>query len=117
MHNAMYTCKLDDQGKHQIQQTSYNNTATGIRQLFSHGHVCENSGVQICYRSKTAQECEGRTKESRYLQLGAQVEEQSSQTRADQGYLNGKPFSFKIVVDQNRYQNRRTKHCEHMLQT
>lgn len=77
----------------------------------------KNSGVQICYRSKTAQECEGRTKESRYLQLGAQVEEQSSQTRADQGYLNGKPFSFKIVVDQNRYQNRRTKHCEHMLQT
>ena len=32
-------------------------------------------------------------------------------------HLNGKPFSFKIVVDQNRYQNRRTKHCEHMLQT
>ena len=45
------------------------------------------------------------------------MEKQCSQARAHQRYLNRKSLSLKIGIDQNRHQDRRAEHREHMLQT
>ena len=117
MHDALHACQLDDQCQNQVQSACNHNTAAGIGKLFSHGHICKYTCIQIRNRRKSTQKSKGRTKESRHLKLRAGMEEQCTKSCTHQGYLDRKSLPLKIGVDQNRHQNGRTEHGEHMLQS
>ena len=45
MHNPFYTYELDDQCQDQIHKSRYHDTAAGVGQLLTHGHVGIDTGI------------------------------------------------------------------------
>ena len=106
--------RLDDGGQHHIQQARHHDTAAGILQLLSGVHTGVDTLVHGAHGGEAAQEREGGAQEGRHLHLGADVEEQGTDTGKEQGGLDGQRQA--VALDQDGHQDGGAEHGEHVLQ-
>ena len=113
-HDLLHAHQLDDGGQYHIEQTGHHNAAAGVLQLDSRVHTGVFAHIQLGHRLKAAQVGKGGAQEGGNLQLGADMEEEGTNTGEKQGGLDGQGQA--VALNQDGDQHGCAEHGEHMLQ-
>lgn len=111
VHDPLDAARADQRRQNNIDQTGADDTAAGVRELFSlRQRNAGGIGQRQCLDSReTAEEREGRAQEHRRFPLGDKVEKQRADTGAEERYLY-------VQSCDDRDDNRCAKHRKDVLQ-
>ena len=99
-HDPADAHQLDDQGQDQVHEAGHDDAAAGIGKLLSHGHILVDARIKGSDGRKAPEEGEGRAEEGRDLSLRNKMKEKGSGSGTKQCDLDGKSFSFEVIIHQ-----------------